>query len=209
MIKTCLRDLWVSTENLGAITLVNLKLCNERWMGKKDIWPNITVVYWPPTQPNMPFQRRRKLHIPSAWASLADNMGQGQNPMVQSQTDALEESDLRTAWQLFPLDDDQTCHSKDGRSAYSDGQLWEEIEVGVELLYNSVHRKFNEFGDQKSWRNDAVEKTAPSRELGPRASGWATLENEKDTLLYLEELGRSICCSSVRSPTPSHTQPFQ
>ena len=81
--------------------------------------------------------------------------------------------------------------------------------VGVELLYNSVHRKFNQFGDQESWRNDAVEKTAPSRELGPRASGWATLENEKDTLLCPEELGRSICCSSVRSPTPSHSQPFQ
>ena len=40
--------------------------------------------------------------------------------------------------------------------------------MDVELLYNSVHRKFNQFGDQKSWRNDAVEKTAPSRELGPR-----------------------------------------
>ena len=28
-------------------------------------------------------------------------------------TDAPEKSDLWTAWQLFPLDDDQTCHSKD------------------------------------------------------------------------------------------------
>ena len=76
--------------------------------------------------------------------------------------------------------------------------------VGVELLYNSVHRKFKEFGDQKSWRNDAVEKTAPSRELGSRASGWGTLENEKDTLLCPEELGRSKCSNSVPSPTPFH-----
>ena len=59
--------------------------------------------------------------------SLADNMGQGKNPTVSSQSDASEESDLWTAWQLFPLDDDQTCHSKDGGSAYSDGQLWKEI----------------------------------------------------------------------------------
>ena len=48
--------------------------------------------------------------------------------MVQSQTDAPEESDLWTAWQLFPLDDDQTYHSKDGGRAYSDGQLWGDIE---------------------------------------------------------------------------------
>ena len=81
--------------------------------------------------------------------------------------------------------------------------------VDIEQLYNSVLRKFNEFGEQKSWRNDAVEKTALRRELGPRASGWATLENEKDTRLCPEELGTSICYSSVWSPSLSHTQPFQ
>ena len=48
--------------------------------------------------------------------------------MVHSQTDAPEESDLWTAWQLFPLDDDQTCDFK-----YRVGD-----QVGVELLYNSV-----------------------------------------------------------------------
>ena len=36
----------------------------------------------------------------------ADNMGQGEGPIVSLQSDAPEESDLRTAWQLFPLDDD-------------------------------------------------------------------------------------------------------
>ena len=45
-------------------------------------------------------------------------------PMVHSETDAPEESDQWTAWQLFPLDDDQTCDFKD--------------RVDVELLYNSV-----------------------------------------------------------------------
>ena len=48
--------------------------------------------------------------------SSADNMGRCWNPTVQSQTDAPEEGDLWTAWQLFPLDDDQTCHSKEGGS---------------------------------------------------------------------------------------------
>ena len=42
----------------------------------------------------------------------ADDMGQGEGPTVPLQSDATEESDLWTAWQLFPLDDDQTCHSK-------------------------------------------------------------------------------------------------
>ena len=61
----------------------------------------------------------------------------------------------------------KTCHSKDGGSGIFRwpfvGRDW----VDVELLYNSVHRKFNE-----SWRNDAVEKTAPSRRgsRGPRLS---------------------------------------
>ena len=36
----------------------------------------------------------------------ADNMGQGEGPTVPLQRDSPEESDLWTAWQLFPLDDD-------------------------------------------------------------------------------------------------------
>ena len=54
----------------------------------------------------------------------ADNMGQGEGPTVPLQSDAPEESDLWTAWQLFPLDDDLTFDFKDP--------------VGVERLYNSV-----------------------------------------------------------------------
>ena len=36
----------------------------------------------------------------------AYNMGQGEGPTVPKQTDAPEESDLWTAWQLFLLDND-------------------------------------------------------------------------------------------------------
>ena len=103
----------------------------------------------------------------------------------------------------------KTCHSKDGRSGTFHWPFMGRDWVGVELLYNSVHGKFNQFWRSESWRNDGVEKTAPIRKLGPQASGWATLENDKGTLLYPEELGRSICCSSVRSPSPYHTQPLQ
>ena len=96
-----------------------------------------------------------------------------------------------TAWQLFPLDDDQTCHSKD-------------IVWAIELLYNSVKT-----GSQWVWRPVGEKmlgwEHVPER-LGPQASGWAVQENENDTRLCPEGLGRSICCSSVRSPTPSHSK---
>ena len=57
-----------------------------------------TVVYWPPTRPNNAIPKTPEVRIPLTWASLADNMGQGYNPTVQSQTDAPEESDIWTAW---------------------------------------------------------------------------------------------------------------
>ena len=86
--------------------------------------------------------------------SLADNMGQGKNPTVPSQIDAPEENNLWTAWQLFPLDDDQTCHSKDGGSAYSVGQLWEEIAGAWRCVYISAW----EFDSNKrltNWTEDS------------------------------------------------------
>ena len=58
------------------------------------------------------------------------------NPMIHSYTDAPEESDLWTAWQLYPLDDDQTCHSKD----------WVGDWVDVELIYNSVKTRSQRVG---------------------------------------------------------------
>ena len=64
-----------------------------------------------------------------------------------------------------------------------------------------------------SWGSDELEircgreNQHPER-LGPQAPGRAAQENGKETQLWSIEWG-SICCSSVRSPTPSHTQPFQ
>ena len=46
------------------------------------------------------------------------------------------------------------------------------------------------------------------REAGSQGTGWAAKENGIETRLWPIEWG-SICCSSVWSPTPSHTQPFQ
>ena len=81
---------------------------------------------------------------------------------VPLQSDAPEESDLRTAWQLFPLDADQTCHSKD----------WVGDQVGVELLYNSVKTEVRQLEIRRSYRRDVVGKATPGRR-GSREPRWS------------------------------------
>ena len=135
---------------------------------------------------------------------------------VPLQSDAPEESDLWTAWQLFPLDDNQTCHSKD----------W----VGVELIYNSVKtRSQTEIG--RSYRRDVVGKATPGRRgsgswlsWGPEkllircskeshhsAESWAAgplvehLDNEKDTTFTAIRVGVNILQFYSVSNSLSHT----
>ena len=70
--------------------------CHYKVMHRKEV-----------THSNGSYERK------SRGRKLADEMGRGKKiPMVHSYTDEPEESDLWTAWQLFPLDDDQTCDSK-------------------------------------------------------------------------------------------------
>ena len=80
--------------------------------------------------------------------------------------------------------------------------------VDVELLYNLGEDRMS-----TSWGSDELERRCWNEEhvpekLGPQAPGWAAQKNRKETRLWPIEWG-SICCSPVRSPTPSHTQPFQ
>ena len=49
--------------------------------------------------------------------------------------------------------------------------------VGVELLYNSVHRKFNRLKEKM------LEWGTGPREAGPPGPGWAAQESGKETLL--------------------------
>ena len=78
--------------------------------------------------------------------------------------------------------------------------------VDVELLYNLVHRKFNQLGIRcgrenqhpgegrqdprlSSWRSDQLERRCWNEEhvperLGPHTPGWAAKENGKETLLW-------------------------
>ena len=75
---------------------------------------------------------------------------------VPLQSDAPEESDLWTAWQLFPLDDDQKCRSKD----------WVGDRVGVDQWYNSLKTEVIQFDIGRSYRRDVVGKATPGRSLG-------------------------------------------
>ena len=83
---------------------------------------NKLFVFWPSTRPKMPIKVMHQKEVTHSNGSyekksrgrkLTNKMEQAKIPMIHSSTDAPEESDLWTAWELFPLDDDQTCHSKD------------------------------------------------------------------------------------------------
>ena len=98
------------------------------------------------------------------------------------------------------------------------------IEWAIDLSYNSVRSGSRRAGEQMSSRQGVVGK-ATTQQSGPSGPpiefgdqlvrcwdenmsqrGWAPRppvehqENENDTRLCPEGLGRSICCSSVRSP---------
>ena len=87
--------------------------------------------------------------------------------------------------------------------------------VGDKMRYRKLaHSRVGpQAPDWEFWGSDELEircwigEHVPER-LGPQAAGWAAWEKGKETRWWPIEWG-SICCSSVRSPTPSHTQPFQ
>ena len=61
-----------------------------------------------------------------------------------------------------------------------------------------------------SWGSDELEIRCGRENQHPERLGpnWAAQENGKEMQLWPIEWGSIYCCS-VRSPTPSHTQPFQ
>ena len=85
--------------------------------------------------------------------------------------------------------------------------------VVVKLLYNPGEDRKSVSWRSDGWRSDELERRwwteehVPER-LDPQAPGWAAQENGKETRLWPIEWGL-ICCRSVWSPTPSHTQTFQ
>ena len=52
---------WGLPEVVGTVQQVH---CNRRRLFRRRLEFHVCVVYWSPTRPNMPFERRQKLHIP-------------------------------------------------------------------------------------------------------------------------------------------------
>ena len=106
-----------------------------------------------------------EVYIPLAWASLADNMGQGKIPRYSRRlmhrkrvTCELHDSYFRsmTIKHVIPRTAEVT---------HPDGQLWGDIEWAIELLYNSAKA-----GSQWIWRPERL-VTRCSRESHHPAEG--------------------------------------
>ena len=97
----------------------------------------LTVVYWPLTRPNMPFQRRGSCMFHwrgRAWLTIWDKVkSHGTVRLMHRKrvTCELHDSYFRsmTIKHAIPRTVEVT---------HSDGQLWGDIEWAIELLYNSV-----------------------------------------------------------------------
>ena len=107
------------------------------------------VVYWPPTRPNMPFQRRRKCIFNwrgRAWLTIWDVVKIHRYSHRQMHrkrvTCELHDSYFRSMTIKHAI-------PKTAEATHSDGQLWGDTEWVIELLYNSVKT-----GSQFSWRAD-------------------------------------------------------
>ena len=89
-----------------------------------------------------------------------------------------------------------------------------QLEIETRCGRESHTRLMGPLGPLMSWGPEKllIRCSKESHHPAEWASGWAALENEKDTTLTVKEWG-SKCCSYVRSPAPSHTQtlsnPFQ
>ena len=105
------------------------------------------VVYWPPTPPNMPFQRRRKCIFHwrgRTWLTIWDRVKipRYSHRLMHRKKVTWEQHDsyfrLMTIKHAIP----KTAEVHIPMASYG------QILSGRELLYNWVHRKFNRFGDE-------------------------------------------------------------
>ena len=125
----------------------------------------------------MPFQRRLKLHIPlasygkilrrRAWLTIWDRakIPRYSHKLMYRKRVTCEQHDSYFRSIMI-----KTCHSKDGGSCIFRWPVMGRDWVDVELLYNAVHRKFNQFGEQMSWREDAGLRNMSQRKWSPRPS---------------------------------------
>ena len=124
------------------------------------------VVYWPPTPLNMLFQRPRKciFHWRGwAWLTIWDRVkiSRYSHRLMHRKRVTCELHDSYFRWwrSNMPFQRRRKCIFRWPVM----GRYW----VGVELLYNSVHRKFNQFGDRRVWRRCGRESQHPAESWAP------------------------------------------
>ena len=125
------------------------------------------VVYWPPTPPNMPFQRQRKCIFHwrgRAWLTIGDRV---KIPRYSHKLMHRKKVTCELHNSYFRSMTIKHAFSKTAEVTHSVGQLWGDIEWAIELLYNSVKA-----GGQSVWRSESLE-TRCGRESQLLAESWA------------------------------------
>ena len=102
------------------------------------------VEHWPPTPPNMPFQRRRKsiFHWRGrAWLTIWDRV---KIPWYSHRLMHRKGVTCELHDSYFHSMTIKHAIPKTAEVTHSDGQLWGDIEWAIELLNNWVRRTFNQ-----------------------------------------------------------------
>ena len=180
----------------------------------------------------MPFQRRRKYMFHwrgRAWLTIGDRV---KIPRYSRRLMHRKRVTWELHDSYFRLMTIKHAITKTAEVTHSDGQLWGDIEWAIELLYNSVKtgsqlvleiRELESRCGRESqqpaegalgtpdwavWRSEFLETRCGRENQHPAeswASGWATLENKKDTTLMAIRVGANMLQFCSVSNTLSHT----
>ena len=170
----------------------------------------IDVVSWPPIPPNMPFQRRRECIFHwrgRTWLTIWDRVKiprYSHRLMHRKRvTCELHDSYYRAMTIKHGI-------PKTAEVMHSDGQLWGDIEWVIELLYNSLKTGSQlALGDQKSCRNDAVEKASTQQRAGPLGRRLSCTRVRERNAVMANRVGVNMLQFCSVSNSLSHTQLFQ
>ena len=77
--------------------------------------------------------------------------------------------------------------------------------VDVEQSYNAVHRKFNQFGDQISWREDAGLRNMPQRGCPPPGLRFSSPRDRERNAVMANRVGLNMLQFCSDSNSLSHT----
>ena len=88
-------------------------------------------------------------------------------------------------------------------------EAWRRVHISAWEFEGNIRPTNWTEGEQLSWVGEGegrdVVRKASTQQSGLQCSGWAALENEKDTMLTAITLGSKYFCY-VRSPAPSHSK---